>query len=149
MARGDPVEFVRQVATGLQRCGNEIILSQRQSSSVDMLLDISTDNQNSQGVWLGGRPILGLLMAGCNGTPDVTFKLSLDEGAHWYELLEDDGATAAITIAAGATAFFVSSDDLSQLAGYVGTADGVKVLVRAVFSVAQTADRTLTWLLVA
>lgn len=125
------------------------MLSERMGGSVSMLLDISDDDQNSQGVNLAGRPILGLIVPVTNGTPDITFEVSVDGGSSYVDLLEDDGSTAAITIAAGAAAFAVSSDDLSPLAGYACTAGAHSVLVRGVFSVAQLADRTLTWLVVA
>jgi len=125
------------------------VVDMRGSLKVDDLVDISEDDDASVGRHLLGRPILGLLVPICNDTPTITFEISIDGGSNWYDLHDSDGSTDPISITGGAAAFFVSSDDLSPLAGYCGRVDGeTKVLVRAVFSAAQTSDRTLTWLVV-
>ena len=110
-------------------------------------LTYTVDADATAGINLKGFPILGLLVPVLNTTPDVTIEISID-GSNWYELLKADGSTDAISITGGATAFFVSSDVLTPLAAYVGHLrdETNDILVRIKTSVAQTADRTFTWI---
>lgn len=122
----------------------EGIVDQRKTYLVADEIDISEDDDASQGVDLGGRPIMGLIVPALNDTPDLTVEVSVDGGSNWVDLLQDDGSTQGITITGGASAFAVSSDDLSPLAAYCG-GEHSDVLVRLVASVAQTSDRAFTW----
>ena len=96
----------------------------------------------SAGVCLLGRPLVGLLVPAVNGTAGINVEFSLDGGTTWIDLLEDDGATEAITLDATATAHGVSSEDLAPLAAYCGH----EVRVRLVIGTAQTAEREFTWI---
>lgn len=113
-------------------------LSCRQDYIHEVLVDISVDDDASEAFHLYGRPIVGLYVPVCNDTPAITFEVSLDEGVTWADLLDSNGALQAIEIQAGASAFFVSSDDLSPLGAYCGDL----CRLRLVLSVAQSSDRT-------
>jgi len=127
--------------------GGEAIVDQRKTYTLTDMVDISEDTVNSVGVELMGRPILGLVMPAMNGTtPEVNVEISVDLGSTWFPLLDADGATEAISITASGTAFAVSSDDLSPLAAYCG-GEHSYVRVRLTVDTAQTADRTVTWVL--
>lgn len=123
------------------------VISNRNAHKFTAILDYDVDSTHTPGVNLQGYPILGLLVPITNGTPVVTIEISID-GTNWYALTTADGSTAAISITGGATPFFVSSDVLTPLAAYVGSLRDVSndILVRLKTSVAQTADRTFTWL---
>ncbi len=116
------------------------IISERMGSLITDTVAASA--QVSAGVCLQGRPILGLVLPALNDTPDVNVEVSIDGGDTWLDLLQDDGSTQAIEIAGGASAFAVSSDELTPLAAYVDD----QVLVRLALSVAQTAARIITWI---
>lgn len=127
------------------------VISNRNAHKFEDVLTYTADDDATAGVNLAGLPILGLLVPVTNGTPTVTIEISLDGGSNWYALKNADGSTDSISISAGATAFFVSSDVLTPLAAYVGHLRDVTndILVRLKTSVAQTADRTFVWLGVA
>lgn len=118
-------------------------LSCRNEFRNDVTLAYATDSQHTPGFSLNGFPILGLFVPVCNGTPVITFEVSKDGGATWFALKKADGGTAAPSIQGGAAAFAVSSEDLAPLAAYVGGTG--EILIRLVFSVAQTANRTFTF----
>lgn len=124
------------------------ILSNRNTIKIQDKLTYTVDDDATAGVNLGGYPVLGLLVPVTNGTPVVTMEITLDGGSNWYALMEADGSTAAISISAGATAIFVGSDELTQLAAFTGHLEGATndIKVRLKLSVAQTADRTFTWI---
>jgi len=125
-------------------------LSDRNSHRIDDVLAYATDNDDTPGVNLAGFPILGLLVPVLESTPTITVQICID-GSNWYDLLEDDGSTDAISITGGATAFFVSSDVFTPLAAYTGSFQPVAndIKVRLHLSAVQTADRTFTWIGVA
>ena len=125
-------------------------LSDRNSHRFDDVLDFATDNDDTPGVNLGGFPILGLLVPALESTPTITVQVCID-GSNWYDLLTEDGSTAAISITGGATPFFVSSDVFTPLAAYTGSLQPVvnDVQVRLHLSAVQTANRTFTWIGVA
>jgi len=103
---------------------------------------IASGATHSDAVSMLGRPILGLIVPAMNGTgPTVTPEVSLD-GSNWYSVWDQDGATEALEITAGVSAFAVNSEDLAPLSGYVAK----DVWIRLVSSVAQTAERAFTWL---
>ena len=115
-------------------------LSERSYTLVDVLVDISEDDDASQPFVLPGRPILNLLVPALNDTPTITVQASADEGSTWADLKDADGSTDAIEISGGASAFWVSADDLSPLAALC--VPGVQL--RLALSAAQSSDRTFT-----
>lgn len=131
--------------------GGEVVVSERMTMEIADVMDVSVDDDATVGVEFQGRPILGLLVPAMNGTaPKVQAEVTRDGGGSWVDLLESDGSTQALEISAGAAVFAVSSDDLSPLAAYVGGRHvSPDVMVRLVCDVAQTADRTFRWLVVA
>jgi hypothetical protein len=120
-----------------------IVLSNRNAIKIEDVLTYTADDDATAGINLQGYPVLGLLVPVLNDTPTVTIEISLD-GTNWYGLMESDGSTDAISLAGGAAAFFVGSDELTQLAAFCGAVDNL--LVRLATSAAQTADRTFTWI---
>ena len=95
-------------------------------------------------------PVLGLLVPALESTPTITVQVCID-GTNWYNLVTEDGSTAAISITGGATPFYVSSDVFTPLAAYTGSLQPVAndIKVRLHLSAVQTADRTFTWIGVA
>lgn len=119
----------------------------RKSNVVEDTITIAEDNDATAGVDLDGKPILGLLVPVLNDTPALTFEVSIDGGENWYSLKNKDGSTDSISITGGATAFFVSSDDLTPLTAYSGRLPGsATIKVRIVSSEAQDADRAFSWI---
>lgn len=112
---------------------------QRQCKTVTCLIDISEDDDLSTVTDLEGLALTGLLVPVTNGTPALTFQVCATEDGTFVDLLDKDGSTNAVEISGGAAAFGVSADDLSPLAPYR--------FVKVKSSVAQSADRTLTWIL--
>lgn len=129
---------------------SHVTISNRNAQKIPDVLTYTVDNDATAGKNLAGYPILGLLVPVLNSTPTVTIEISID-GTNWYALKNADGSTASISITGGATPFFVSSDVLTPLAAYVGSLRDVSnnILVRLKTSVAQTADRTFTWIVLA
>ena len=113
-------------------------LSERAASLGALLVDVSVDDDKSEAFTLPGRPILNLLVPALNGTPTITVEASPDNGLTWVALKDSDGATDAISITGGASAFWVSADDLSPLAALCQP----DILLRLALSAAQSADRT-------
>lgn len=75
-----------------------------------------------------------------NGTPNLTFEGSHDD-VSFAAMVEDDGSTVVVTIAAGAAAIVIGSEELEQLRA--------ARFVRIVSSVTQTSDRVFYWILAA
>ena len=127
----------------------EAIVNQRKTYLIEDVIDISEDDDASQGVSLQGRPIVGLIVPAVNGTtPAVNVEVSPDGGSSWVDLLDKDGSTQAIAITTGASSFAVNGDDLTPLQPYCG-GEHSEVLVRLTISVAQTSDRTFKWVVCA
>ena len=127
-------------------------LSERRSGLVTAAIDSGA--LNSEGVWLQAKPLLGLLVPVMNAAVcSVNAEVSIDGGTNYYDLLTAAGTQGLEFASVVGEAFFLSSEDLAPLAGYVGRyADNsvwAHVLVRLVASATQTADREFTWLMVA
>lgn len=123
-----------------------VTISNRNAARFEDVLDYDADDTHTAGVNLGGYPIMGLLVPVVNGSPTITIEATID-GTNWYALKKSDGSTDAVSVVGGATAFFLGSDELTQLAAYVGRIpEGTQLKVRLKTSVAQTADRTFIWL---
>ena len=82
-----------------------------------------------------GKTDIILFVPVLNDTPNLTFQVS-PTGDTYYDLLEDDGSTNAVTVVGGANAFAVSASDLAPLAG--------ARFIKIVSSDAQSADRDFT-----
>ena len=104
----------------------------------------------SDGVWLQGRPILGLMVPAMASGGSVNLQVSVDGGTTFVNLLTA-GGTQALELAQGTGGYALSSDDLSVLAGYVGHqgVDEDEILARLVATASATAEREFTWLMVA
>lgn len=126
-----------------------MLLGNRNTLVLLDLLDYSEDSQHTAGINLQGFPVLGLLVPVLNNSPIITVEISLD-GSTWLAVMKSNSTTAAVSIQGGATAFAVGSDELTQLAAYCGHLRTVPDLkVRLVLSVAQTADRIFSWVVLA
>jgi hypothetical protein len=124
-------------------------ISERQASFEVAQMD--SGGVVSDGVWLQGRPLLGLMVPDMNAGGTVNVEVSIDGGTTWADLLTAQG-TQAIAITAPAAAMFLSSEVLAPLAGYVGFyGEDIwdRVLVRLAATATQTADREFTWLMIA
>lgn len=112
---------------------------QRQRMVKTCLIDITADDDLSTAIDLEGCPLLGMLVPAMNGTPTLTPMACDTIDGTYLDLLDQDGSTSAVSIQAGASAFAVSSDYLTPLAGYR--------FLKWKSTVPQTSDRTLTMVL--
>ncbi len=126
---------------------SRVEIGNRNTIRVDAVLTYTVDDDATAPINLGGFPILGLLVPVMNGGPGITVEVCID-GTNWYPLRKSDGTTAAVSITGGASAFFVGSDELTQLAAFVGHLHdwSCDVQVRLRTSVAQSANRTFTFI---
>ena len=127
----------------LRRRNMEMQLSDRRTAR--FMLTMENNGTTTTSEKLLGRPIAGLFLPVLNGTPLITFQVSLND-ITFMDLLDEDGATDAISIQGGVAAFAVSSDDLSPLAAY---ASNEHVWVRLKSSVAQSPARAFVLLAMA
>jgi hypothetical protein len=121
---------------------------ERMSGVVEAVMD--SGGVVSEAVWLGAKPILGLLVPITNDTPAIHVEVSVD-GTTYNDLLTS-GGTQAVELTGAGTAFVLSSDALSPLAGYVGLFGENQespVRVRLVADATQTAEREFLWLMIA
>jgi len=102
----------------------------------DAFITVSTDDDLSSYVTIRGHAIVGLIIPTIDAA-NLTFYVANTSGGTYYQVKDKDGS--AITITASTGGFAVSTDDLTPLAAYR--------FIKIATSVAQTADRTFTFLL--
>jgi len=99
--------------------------------SYDNSATILSGQQNSSGVLIGGMTLCGIIMPAAWTAASLTLQMSIDNGATWTDVFDNDGTPISLTVAASRYVKLNPADFA-----------GIN-FVRLVSSVNQAADRSI------